>query len=344
MDQEISALRKSVTERDEEISQLQFELQQAKRNEKLTAGSGSLQLSTAKDESRMLRIANERLREQIDELEYTLNQQQSILIESNYAAPNATKHLFAGKRSQLTNSSKSVTAPDILPSSPSPIKLSSLDIVMGDTEVSEPEHVRSIARQESPVSPDCIDRSPRNRSNEIKFGARSSIAKEAANAATERENSVRPIVNRRDGSFGLSPTRIKTPPSSVEKWAYSPKELTDDSKFGRPTLSPPKHLPIQPTKWPGQDDRDIIKIFNFSDLNDDDKVSTKALLGAKDRDSDEDFRHVRVGYAYNSEGGGIIENETRQKERSYHSSRSEAETTTDFQRLFKNPKGKTLRA
>jgi hypothetical protein len=363
MDQEMSALRKLVTERDDEIITLQFELQQAKRNEKVTAGSGSLQLSTAKEESRVLRIANERLREQIDELEYTLNRQQSLLIESNCADPGAMNLLSSEKRSTATISTRNISSPESSPKIPSPIKLTSVDILMGDTEVSEPEHVGSSARQESSVSLDRMVRSPRKLTiaSKIKSGEKTSIAKEAAYAAIERENSVRPIVNRRDGSFGLSPSRIKSPPSSIEKWAYAPQELTNYSKFCRPTAQLPQdqtgeiltknQLPIQSTELPEQDNKNIIKIFDFSDLNDDDKFITKALRngpGAKDMDSDEDIRHVRLGYAHNSDiqdKCSIAENEVMHKERSYYSSsRSEADASSDFQRSFKNPKGKTLRA
>ena len=378
MDQEVSSARAELAERDEEIAKLQLELLQQKRNVKATVGSGSLQLSSAKDETRKLQATNVRLRAQLEELESTLNRQQSLLLDNNHISPTGAKN--------------NVRTPEkparVMPSSPSPLKLSMLDVVVSDIELSEAECVskdpKFLHTKDSPsrTGRNSSRSSHRNAANgdnlsSVKSAERNVIAREAAHAALEREDAVRPIINRRDGSFGLSPTKVKASPTTAEKWAYTQEDLLNDrSTFGKHQSPPlplrlatydttgatasPTHLPIHASKWSSRDDdQDVVRIFNFDSLKSEDKPYRLQLDDSKDnnnKDSIEETAFASKRFTYQSIYGEtdevqdiVADDEMRYKERSFRTNpvqqqRVDLDSSLDSNRKFKQPKGKTMRA
>jgi hypothetical protein len=265
MDHELSNARMQVAERDEEIDRMRFELQLSLKNESDTMGSVSLQLSATKDETRQLRSANDSLRNYVEELEATVNEQQSSLLDLRHYVSEleimagVAPRVWASTRTNQQQSAKSGTSSprssfndDKALHPPNQTRGASftdaVDVISDiEVEISEtiPEK-RGLHKGEYKDGPS----TPRSHKGKL-------LAKEAALAALERVDSVRPISNRGDGSFGfqlLSPTTDKSTtgksPASVEKWAYTREEISNSGGSSGKSLLPPPP-PDSLTRSPG---------------------------------------------------------------------------------------------
>jgi len=391
MDQDLANARAQLAKRDEEINRMRFEIKRTLQIEKDSMGSVSLQLSATKDETRRLKSTNDELRNYAEELEATVNEQQSSWLDLRHyiseleVMAGVAPRVWALKQPNqpLTTRSGSCPKSSINDSmtllSPCQTRGASVtddnDVISDiDIEIADSIPERHGVRTDAPHK-DGANTPPHNKAK--------LLAKEAALAALERADAVRPISNRGDGSFGfqrLPPTTEKTTvksPGSVEKWVYTREELSNgvgsgikiailpppppiesplrsnESPSKKPAMAnqPPRsdRLPITASKWSIRD-----AIMPISPSRSESKYSGSPRQMYEDKGSrsygfsriEASDRHLELSFRDDSDTDDAAERKQRDSEIRHkeYSSRARMEAGSP-RRRFRQPKSApTLRA
>jgi len=355
MDHELADARTQLADREENIARMRFEIKHAVQVERDATGSVSLQLSATKDETRRLRSANDGLRNYTEELEATVNEQQSSLVDlRHYAselegmagvAPRVwTKHAQQPKPARSASLSPKASISDgktLLPlqrtrgSSSADIDvISDIDVEIADYSISER---RGAAHSDVPRN----SGEHKDRANTPPPSKGKNLAKEAALAALARADAVRPISNRGDGSFGFqlrSPTPEKASkgksPGSMEKWAYTREEISSGVVPGVKSVSlpPPPPPPLEspsrsiasPPKKPSHTSKPpVTELLPISPS----KWSTRDAMPASSSRSESKYSGIphQVYEDKTSRSYGLLETSDRERD-NYSSFRDDSDT------------------
>jgi hypothetical protein len=256
MDQEITSIKKELTNRNIQIENLKEDLYRANQLEKSMTGSINAQHSATKDDLKQVRAKNDILQTYNDELEEQLSLQESDMVEMRIYMKELEKACkrspkqFGNTINHNTNSNevwigKSTTNKQILSK---PETVSDIDIDIGiDIDSDEISSNQSSTIYESPITP-----------------ATQALAAAAATAARQRDpEQVKNISNRGDGSYGFPSPRSRK--NSQPNHNLDSESKNSENKYSKEKMKRTLAIKVLPT--PLQESNDSVSAFDFDVKN-----------------------------------------------------------------------------